>query len=92
MKLQQTGTVGETLLFGLEVIQETNDKVQIIQERIKTAHSRHKSYADHHKRDLEFQKWEKLFLKVSPMKGVMRFGKKWQEREVEPKVYWTITI
>ena len=44
--------------------------------RLKTAASRQKSYADMKRRDVEFQVGDYVFLKVSPMKGMMRFGKK----------------
>jgi hypothetical protein len=40
------------------------------------AQSRQKSYADTRRRKLEFEVGDQVFLKVSPMKGVMRFGKK----------------
>ncbi|WMV30080.1 hypothetical protein MTR67_023465 [Solanum verrucosum] len=40
------------------------------------AHSRQRSYADNRKRDLEFEVDDWVHLKISPMKGVMRFGKK----------------
>ena len=43
---------------------------------MKTAVSRQKSYADPKRKDVEFQVGDYVFLKVSPMKGVMRFGKK----------------
>ncbi|KAL5542425.1 hypothetical protein UlMin_010135 [Ulmus minor] len=43
---------------------------------MKTAQSRQKSYADRRRRPLEFQVGDLVFLKVAPMKGVMRFGKK----------------
>ena len=43
---------------------------------MKTAASRQKNYADPKRRDVEFQVGDYMFLKVSPMKGVMRFGKK----------------
>ncbi|XP_073030694.1 uncharacterized protein [Primulina eburnea] len=43
---------------------------------MKTAHSRHKSYTDQQRRDLEFAVGDHVFVKVAPMKGVMRFGKK----------------
>nr|XP_009771167.1 PREDICTED: uncharacterized protein LOC104221741 [Nicotiana sylvestris] len=52
------------------------EKVALICEQLRTAQSRQKSYADKRVRDLEFMKGEKVFLKVSPMKGVMRFGRK----------------
>ncbi|KAL5564595.1 hypothetical protein UlMin_027759 [Ulmus minor] len=43
---------------------------------MKTAQSHQKSYADRRRRPLEFQVGDSIFLKVAPMKGVMRFGKK----------------
>ncbi|KAL5551009.1 hypothetical protein UlMin_001185 [Ulmus minor] len=43
---------------------------------METAQSRQKSYADKRRRPLEFQVGDLVFLKVAPMKGVMRFGKK----------------
>ncbi|RVW59010.1 Transposon Tf2-2 polyprotein [Vitis vinifera] len=54
----------------------TVEKVALIKERLKAAQSRHKSYADHRRRDLEFEVGDHVFLKVSPMKSVMRFGRK----------------
>ncbi|XP_070023213.1 uncharacterized protein [Nicotiana sylvestris] len=52
------------------------EKVNIINERLKTAQSRQKSYSNVCHRDLEFKEDDWVFLKVSPMKGIMRFGKK----------------
>ena len=52
------------------------EKVQLIRDRLKTTQSRQKSYADVKRRELEFQVDDWVFLKVSPMKGVIRFGKK----------------
>ncbi|RVX22738.1 Retrovirus-related Pol polyprotein from transposon 17.6 [Vitis vinifera] len=46
----------------------TVEKVALIKERLKAAQSRHKSYADHRRRDLEFEVGDHVFLKVSPMK------------------------
>ncbi|GJU36457.1 hypothetical protein Tco_1184811 [Tanacetum coccineum] len=43
-------------------------------EKLKEARSRQKSYADKHRRDLEFQVGDRVFLKVSPFRGVKRFG------------------
>ena len=68
--------VGETKLIGPDVIQQVVDKVKLIQERLLAAQSRQKSYADNRRRDLEFQIGDWVFLKVSPMRGVMRFGRK----------------
>ncbi|XP_070009832.1 uncharacterized protein [Nicotiana sylvestris] len=52
------------------------EKVKIIKERLKTAQSLQKSYLDICRRDLEFKEDDWLFMKVSPMKDIMRFGKK----------------
>ena len=52
------------------------EKVKLIRDRLKTTQIRQKSYADLRRRELEFQVDDWAFLKVSPMKGVMIFGKK----------------
>ena len=52
------------------------EKVKVIQQRLEIAQSRHKSYADIRRRGLEFSVGDWVFLKVSPMKRVMRFGRK----------------
>ena len=57
-------------------MQITSEKVPIIQQRLKTAFSRQKSYKDPKRKDVSFFPGDLVFLKVSPMKGVMRFGKK----------------
>ena len=62
--------------LGPDLILETTEKVILIQQRIQTAHSRQKSYADLKRKHLEFEVEDHVFLKVSPMKGVMRLGKK----------------
>ncbi|OAY81215.1 Transposon Ty3-G Gag-Pol polyprotein [Ananas comosus] len=66
--------VGERLVLGPDVLQEAEAKVRLARERLLTAQSRQKSYADKHRRELEFQVGDHVFLKVSPTKGVKRFG------------------
>ena len=68
--------VGDRALLGPELIQVTTEKIKLIQQRIKTAQSRQKSYANQRRNELEFEVGNHVFLKVSPMKGVSRFGKK----------------
>ncbi|GKA83913.1 putative reverse transcriptase domain-containing protein [Tanacetum coccineum] len=68
--------VGESQLIGPEIVQETTEKIVQIKERLKTARSRQKSYADKRRKPLEFQVGDRVLLKVSPWKGVIRFGKK----------------
>ncbi|GKD21588.1 hypothetical protein Tco_1223291, partial [Tanacetum coccineum] len=57
-------------------IQETVNKITAIKERLKTAKSRQKSYVDNRKKPLEFQTGDNVLLKVSPWKGMIRFGKR----------------
>jgi len=68
--------LGETKLIGPNIVHDALKKVKLIQERLKTAQSRQKSYSDIRRRDLEFKEGDYVFLKVSPMKGIMRFGRK----------------
>ena len=68
--------VGERKLIGPEIVQITSEKIQLIRQRLKIANDRQKSYADNRRRDLEFEIGDKVFLKISPWKGVLRFGKR----------------
>ena len=68
--------VGERRLIGPKILQQTQDVVAKIRERIKTTQDRQKNYADNRRKDLEFAAGDKVFLKIAPMKGIMRFGKK----------------
>ncbi|XP_075521471.1 uncharacterized protein LOC142554687 [Primulina tabacum] len=67
--------IGEKAVTGLELVQLTVDKVAIIKERLKAAQDRQKSWADLKRRPLELEIGEKAYVKVSPMKGVVRFSK-----------------
>ena len=67
---------GEQLLLGPELAQQTNELVKKIQQRLVTAQSRQKSYAGKRRRPLSFDVNDMVFLKVSPWKGIQRFGKK----------------
>ncbi|GKB64115.1 putative reverse transcriptase domain-containing protein [Tanacetum coccineum] len=64
--------------FGkwLEIVQDTTEKVLQIKQRIQAAHDRQKSYADLKRKPMEFQVGDRVMLKVSPWKGVVRFGKR----------------
>ncbi|GKA40348.1 putative reverse transcriptase domain-containing protein [Tanacetum coccineum] len=68
--------VGESQLIGPEIVQETTAKIVQIKERLKTARDCQKSYVDNRRKPLEFSVGDKVLLKVSPWKGVVRFGKK----------------
>ncbi|KAJ9566126.1 hypothetical protein OSB04_002092 [Centaurea solstitialis] len=68
--------VGENRLFRPDVVQETTDKIKMVQEKLKMARDRQKSYADNRRKPLEFQVGDKVLLKVSPWKGLIRFEQK----------------
>ena len=68
--------VGERKILGPELIQQTKETIELIQKRLITAQNRQRKYADQSRKDMEFQVGEPVLLKVSPWKGLMRFGKK----------------
>ncbi|GJT72619.1 hypothetical protein Tco_1031905 [Tanacetum coccineum] len=68
--------IGESSLIGPELVLETTDKVVLIKEKLKAVRDRQKSYADKRRKLLEFEVGDRVLLKLSPWKGVMRFGKK----------------
>ena len=67
---------GERKLLGPEIVQTTVDKVNVILSRLKAAQDRQKSYADKRRKNLDFEVEDRVFLKLSPWKGVVRFGKR----------------
>nr|GEW46056.1 putative reverse transcriptase domain-containing protein [Tanacetum cinerariifolium] len=68
--------VGNAQLTGPEIVHETTEKIIQIKKRIQVARDRQKSYADRIRKPLEFQVEDKVMLKVSPWKGVIRLGKR----------------
>ena len=64
--------LGEDLTLGPEVVQQTTEKVKLIQERMRTTQSRQKSYQDKRRKDLEFEVGDHVFLIVTPWTGVGR--------------------
>ena len=68
--------LSEKKVIGPDLIRETEEKVKMIREILKVATDRPKSYADMKRKDIQYEIDEKVFLKVSPWKKVMRFGKK----------------
>ena len=68
--------VGESSITGPDLIKDISDKVSLIRQRLLTAQSRQKSYADVRRRPLEFEVGDHVFLKVMPKRGVVRLGKR----------------
>ncbi|GJU28496.1 reverse transcriptase domain-containing protein [Tanacetum coccineum] len=68
--------VGDARLTGPELVHETTEKIVQIKQRMQAARDRQKSYADVRRKPLEFQVGDRVMLKVSPWKGVVRFGKR----------------
>nr|GEV07902.1 putative reverse transcriptase domain, ribonuclease H-like domain, aspartic peptidase domain protein [Tanacetum cinerariifolium] len=68
--------------IGPELIHETTEKIIQIKQRIQAARDRQKSYANVRRKSLEFQIGDRVMLKVSPWKGVVRFGKR---RKLNPR-------
>ncbi|GJX89835.1 putative reverse transcriptase domain-containing protein [Tanacetum coccineum] len=68
--------VREAQLTGPTIIHETTEKIVQIKSRIQAACDRQKSYADIKRKPLKFQVGDRVMLKVSPWKGVVRFGKR----------------
>ncbi|GJZ83955.1 putative reverse transcriptase domain-containing protein [Tanacetum coccineum] len=68
--------VGEGQFIGPELVQETTEKISQIKDRLKAARDCQKSYADKRRKPLKFSVGDYDLLKVSPWKGVVRFGKK----------------
>nr|GFB31198.1 putative reverse transcriptase domain-containing protein [Tanacetum cinerariifolium] len=67
--------VGEAQLTSPEMIQETTKKIILIKQRIQAAQDRQKSYADRKRKLMRFKVEDRVMLKVSPWKGVVRFIK-----------------
>ena len=59
-----------------EIVLQMTEQIQQVRQRLLTAQSRQKSYADRRRSELEFQVGDLVLLKVSPWKGVIRFRKR----------------
>jgi len=68
--------VGERRLLGPEIIEQTIDKVRLVRENLKIAQDRQRKWADQNRRPLEFEVGDHVFLKISPTRGMIRFGSK----------------
>ncbi|GKC44121.1 hypothetical protein Tco_1061843, partial [Tanacetum coccineum] len=68
--------VGDVQLMGSEIIHETTEKIVQIRQRLQATRDRQKSYTNIRRKPLEFQVGDRVMLKVSPRKSVIRFGKR----------------
>ncbi|WVZ89930.1 hypothetical protein U9M48_036275 [Paspalum notatum var. saurae] len=67
---------GERVTFGPDLVTQTEEQVKLIHNNLKRAQSGQKSYSDKRRRPLLFDVGDHLYLRVSPMKGIHRFGVK----------------
>ena len=65
---------GERKVFGPDLVIEAEEKVKVIQENLRAAQDRQKSYFDKRKKPLQFDVCDHVYLRVSPTKGVQCFG------------------
>jgi hypothetical protein len=63
----------ESQIFGPDIITEAEEQVQLIQNRLKAAQSRQKSYADSKRRLVTFNVGDFVYLRVTPLKSMQRF-------------------
>ncbi|WVZ75635.1 hypothetical protein U9M48_023672 [Paspalum notatum var. saurae] len=76
VKADHLKPAGERVTFGPDLVTQAEEQVKFIHENLKRAQSRQKSYSDKRRRPLVFEKDDHVYLRVSPMKGVHRFGVK----------------
>jgi hypothetical protein len=67
---------GEKVIFGPDIVEEAEATVSHNQENMRATKSCQKSYANKRRRPLEFAVGDHVYLKVSPMKGMKKFGRK----------------
>ena len=68
--------LNEHKIIGLNLVKDTEEKFRIIQQRLKAASDRQRSYVNLKRNDIEFEVGDKVFLKISPWKKILRFGRK----------------
>ncbi|KAJ0885316.1 putative nucleotidyltransferase, Ribonuclease H [Helianthus annuus] len=68
--------VGDSQITGPDIVVDATEKIAQIRQRMAAARDRQKAYADKRRKPLEFEVGDRVLLKVSPWKGVVRFGKR----------------
>jgi hypothetical protein len=66
----------EKQVFGPDILLKDEENIKIVQDNLKIVQSRKRSYVDTRRRELSFAVWDFVYLKVSPIRGVRRFGVK----------------
>jgi hypothetical protein len=70
------GPTRQKQVFGPDILLEGEENIRMVRENLKTTQSRQRSYADTRRRELSFKVGDYVYLKVSPIRGVRRFGVK----------------
>jgi hypothetical protein len=63
-------------VFGPDILLEAKENIKMVRENMKISQSRQQSYADTRRREMSFEVGDFIYLKVSPIRGVRRFGVK----------------
>ena len=63
----------EHKVIGLDIVKETKEKVRVIQQRLKATNDRQNSYANLKRKDIKYEVKDKVFLKASPWRKILRF-------------------
>nr|GEY36745.1 reverse transcriptase domain-containing protein [Tanacetum cinerariifolium] len=84
--------VGDTQLTGPEIIQETTEKIVQIRQHLQAARDQQRTYANVRQKPLEFQARDRVMLKISPRKGIIRFGKKGKLNPRNAKMKFVLNI
>ena len=66
----------EHKIIGPDLVKDMEEKVLIIQQRLKATSDRQRSYDNLKRKDIEYEVGDKVFLKISPWKKILRFGRK----------------
>ena len=64
---------GDGKIFGPDTLRQAQEQVQLVRDRLKTAQSRQKRYADPKRREVTFAEGDFVYLRVTPLKGMQRF-------------------
>lgn len=65
----------DRVMLGPEMLQEMEEQMATIKQRLKEARDRQKSYADTKRIDRNFQEGSQVFIKIKPFKSFFRMGK-----------------